>query len=128
MEDWTCSSRISSLFLIRLELSDPVFCAIFLFQTSIQVMAPASGVIEEILVPDGERVVPGMELLKLRVTGQYRAEGVVVVVGTAAVLRSWGKMVAGMELVKLMVTGQCRTGHGSNGWNSSSLEILILDG
>lgn len=43
----------------------------FLLQTAIQVMAPTSGVIEELLVPDGEKVVPGQDLFKLRTGGTY---------------------------------------------------------
>lgn len=43
---------------------------ILYFQTSVQVPAPTSGVIEELLVPDGERVETGMPLFKLRKGGE----------------------------------------------------------
>lgn len=43
---------------------------IFLFfQTSVQVPAPAAGVIEALLVPDGGKVEGGTPLFKLRKTG-----------------------------------------------------------
>jgi hypothetical protein len=34
-------------------------------------MAPTAGVIEELLVPDGEKVVAGQDLFKLKVGGSY---------------------------------------------------------
>lgn len=40
-------------------------------QTSVQVPSPAAGVIEELLVPDGEKVEGGQALFKLRKGGQY---------------------------------------------------------
>jgi 2-oxoglutarate dehydrogenase E2 component (dihydrolipoamide succinyltransferase) len=40
-------------------------------QTSVQVASPAAGVIEELLVPDGEKVEGGQVLFKLRKGGQY---------------------------------------------------------
>ncbi|KAJ4929179.1 hypothetical protein JOQ06_004795 [Pogonophryne albipinna] len=45
---------------------DEVVCEIETDKTSVQVPAPASGVIEELLVPDGEKVESGMPLFKLR--------------------------------------------------------------
>lgn len=39
------------------------------FQTSVQVPSPAAGVIEELLVPDGEKVEGGTPLFKLRKGG-----------------------------------------------------------
>lgn len=39
------------------------------FQTSVQVPAPAAGVIEELLVPDGGKVEGGTPLFKLRKGG-----------------------------------------------------------
>ncbi|XP_033999368.1 dihydrolipoyllysine-residue succinyltransferase component of 2-oxoglutarate dehydrogenase complex, mitochondrial-like [Trematomus bernacchii] len=45
---------------------DEVVCEIETDKTSVQVPAPASGVIEELLVPDGEKVEAGMPLFKLR--------------------------------------------------------------
>lgn len=44
---------------------------IFYFQTSVQVPAPAAGVIEELLVPDGGKVEGGTPLFKLRKGGVY---------------------------------------------------------
>lgn len=41
-----------------------------LFQTSVQVPAPAAGVIEELLVPDGGKVEGGTPLFKLRKGGE----------------------------------------------------------
>ncbi|XP_034053656.1 dihydrolipoyllysine-residue succinyltransferase component of 2-oxoglutarate dehydrogenase complex, mitochondrial-like [Gymnodraco acuticeps] len=46
---------------------DEVVCEIETDKTSVQVPAPASGVIEELLVPDGEKVESGMPLFKLRI-------------------------------------------------------------
>lgn len=40
-------------------------------QTSVQVPSPASGVIEELLVPDGGKVEGGTPLFKLRKGGLY---------------------------------------------------------
>lgn len=40
-------------------------------QTSLALFAPAAGVIEELLVPDGGKVEAGQQLYKLRVTGQF---------------------------------------------------------
>ncbi|XP_060947530.1 dihydrolipoyllysine-residue succinyltransferase component of 2-oxoglutarate dehydrogenase complex, mitochondrial-like [Limanda limanda] len=45
---------------------DEVVCEIETDKTSVQVPAPASGVIEELLVPDGEKVEAGQPLFKLR--------------------------------------------------------------
>ncbi|CAB1443151.1 unnamed protein product [Pleuronectes platessa] len=45
---------------------DEVVCEIETDKTSVQVPAPASGVIEELLVPDGEKVESGTPLFKLR--------------------------------------------------------------
>ncbi|XP_031726114.1 dihydrolipoyllysine-residue succinyltransferase component of 2-oxoglutarate dehydrogenase complex, mitochondrial-like [Anarrhichthys ocellatus] len=45
---------------------DEVVCEIETDKTSVQVPAPAAGVIEELLVPDGGRVEPGMPLFKLQ--------------------------------------------------------------
>ncbi|KAJ3613917.1 hypothetical protein NHX12_020160 [Muraenolepis orangiensis] len=45
---------------------DEVVCEIETDKTSVQVPSPSSGVIEELLVPDGERVEGGMPLFKLR--------------------------------------------------------------
>jgi len=39
-----------------------------LLQTSIPVPSPGAGVIEELLVEDGSKVVAGQELFKLRLT------------------------------------------------------------
>lgn len=50
----------------------PVFgriSLIWLLQTSVQVPAPAAGVIEALLVPDGGKVEGGTPLFKLRKTG-----------------------------------------------------------
>lgn len=47
---------------------DEVVAEIETDKTSIQVMAPAAGVIEELLVPDGDRVTPGMPLFKLKLS------------------------------------------------------------
>lgn len=41
----------------------------FYLQTSVQVPAPAAGVIEALLVPDGGKVEGGTPLFKLRKTG-----------------------------------------------------------
>ena len=40
-------------------------------QTSLALLAPISGVIEELLVPDGQKVVAGQQLYKLRQTGGW---------------------------------------------------------
>ena len=40
-------------------------------QTALPVQAPVSGVIEELLVPDGEKVTAGTQLCKIRITGVY---------------------------------------------------------
>uniref|UniRef100_A0A8D0AM52 Dihydrolipoyllysine-residue succinyltransferase component of 2-oxoglutarate dehydrogenase complex, mitochondrial n=1 Tax=Sander lucioperca TaxID=283035 RepID=A0A8D0AM52_SANLU len=45
---------------------DEVVCEIETDKTSVQVPAPAAGVIEELLVPDGGKVESGMPLFKLR--------------------------------------------------------------
>ncbi|XP_032399262.1 dihydrolipoyllysine-residue succinyltransferase component of 2-oxoglutarate dehydrogenase complex, mitochondrial [Etheostoma spectabile] len=45
---------------------DEVVCEIETDKTSVQVPAPAAGVIEELLVPDGEKVESGRPLFKLR--------------------------------------------------------------
>ncbi|XP_068580740.1 dihydrolipoyllysine-residue succinyltransferase component of 2-oxoglutarate dehydrogenase complex, mitochondrial-like [Cebidichthys violaceus] len=45
---------------------DEVVCEIETDKTSVQVPAPAAGVIEELLVPDGGKVESGMALFKLR--------------------------------------------------------------
>ncbi|XP_034383799.1 dihydrolipoyllysine-residue succinyltransferase component of 2-oxoglutarate dehydrogenase complex, mitochondrial-like isoform X1 [Cyclopterus lumpus] len=45
---------------------DEVVCEIETDKTSVQVPAPAAGVIEELLVPDGGKVETGMPLFKLR--------------------------------------------------------------
>lgn len=45
------------------------FTAFLFFQTSVQVPAPAAGVIEALLVPDGGKVEGGTPLFKLRKTG-----------------------------------------------------------
>ncbi|KAL6096068.1 dlst [Pungitius sinensis] len=45
---------------------DEVVCEIETDKTSVQVPAPAAGVIEELLVPDGGKVEAGMPLFKLR--------------------------------------------------------------
>jgi len=42
----------------------------YIFQTSIPVPSPGTGVIEERFVEDGTTVKPGMELCKLRITGR----------------------------------------------------------
>lgn len=42
----------------------------FCTQTSVQVPAPAAGVIEELLVPDGGKVEGGTPLFKLRKGGR----------------------------------------------------------
>ncbi|KAL8564280.1 hypothetical protein ACOMHN_050891 [Nucella lapillus] len=43
-------------------------------KTSLALLAPASGVIEELLVPDGEKVVAGQELYKLKLSGEAPAK------------------------------------------------------
>uniref|UniRef100_A0A8C3AEV4 Dihydrolipoyllysine-residue succinyltransferase component of 2-oxoglutarate dehydrogenase complex, mitochondrial n=1 Tax=Cyclopterus lumpus TaxID=8103 RepID=A0A8C3AEV4_CYCLU len=48
---------------------DEVVCEIETDKTSVQVPAPAAGVIEELLVPDGGKVETGMPLFKLRKGG-----------------------------------------------------------
>lgn len=45
------------------------FTDFLFFQTSVQVPAPAAGVIEALLVPDGGKVEGGTPLFKLRKTG-----------------------------------------------------------
>ncbi|XP_062253081.1 dihydrolipoyllysine-residue succinyltransferase component of 2-oxoglutarate dehydrogenase complex, mitochondrial [Platichthys flesus] len=45
---------------------DEVVCEIETDKTSVQVPAPAAGVIEELLIPDGEKVEAGTPLFKLR--------------------------------------------------------------
>jgi len=42
----------------------------YLLQTAIPVPSPVTGVIEELLVPDGETVVAGTELCKIKITGR----------------------------------------------------------
>ena len=43
-------------------------------QTALQVPAPVSGVLEELLVADGDIVTAGMELARIRVSGIAVAE------------------------------------------------------
>ncbi|XP_076464909.1 dihydrolipoyllysine-residue succinyltransferase component of 2-oxoglutarate dehydrogenase complex, mitochondrial-like [Babylonia areolata] len=43
-------------------------------KTSLALFAPASGVIEELLVADGDKVVPGQQLYKLKLTGDAPAK------------------------------------------------------
>uniref|UniRef100_A0A8C5E2A5 Dihydrolipoyllysine-residue succinyltransferase component of 2-oxoglutarate dehydrogenase complex, mitochondrial n=1 Tax=Gouania willdenowi TaxID=441366 RepID=A0A8C5E2A5_GOUWI len=50
---------------------DEVVCEIETDKTSVQVPAPAAGVIEELLVPDGGKVEGGTPLFKLRKGGSY---------------------------------------------------------
>jgi multidrug efflux pump subunit AcrA (membrane-fusion protein) len=38
-------------------------------QTALQVPAPVGGVLEELLVADGDTVTPGMDLARIRVSG-----------------------------------------------------------
>lgn len=45
-----------------------------LLQTAIQVMAPCAGVIEELLVPDGEKVIAGQDLFRLKTGGAPAAK------------------------------------------------------
>ena len=45
-----------------------------LLQTAIPVPSPVTGVIEELLVPDGETVVAGTELCKIKITGRFVAK------------------------------------------------------
>lgn len=49
---------------------------ILCFQTSVQVPAPAAGVIEELLVPDGGKVEGGTPLFKLRKGGVFNVTDV----------------------------------------------------
>lgn len=54
---------------VRVFISSVQMMTIFFvlcFQTSVQVPAPAAGVIEELLVPDGGKVEGGTPLFKLR--------------------------------------------------------------
>ncbi|XP_062973942.1 dihydrolipoyllysine-residue succinyltransferase component of 2-oxoglutarate dehydrogenase complex, mitochondrial [Elgaria multicarinata webbii] len=53
---------------------DEVVCEIETDKTSVQVPAPAAGVIEALLVPDGEKVEGGTPLFKLRKTGAAPAK------------------------------------------------------
>ncbi|KAJ6661236.1 hypothetical protein lerEdw1_015373 [Lerista edwardsae] len=53
---------------------DEVICEIETDKTSVQVPAPAAGVIEELLVPDGGKVEGGTPLFKLRKTGASPAK------------------------------------------------------
>ncbi|XP_067119825.1 dihydrolipoyllysine-residue succinyltransferase component of 2-oxoglutarate dehydrogenase complex, mitochondrial-like [Centruroides vittatus] len=48
---------------------DEIVCEVETDKTSVPVHAPAAGVIEELLVEDGATVQPGMDLFKLRVSG-----------------------------------------------------------
>ncbi|XP_069116903.1 dihydrolipoyllysine-residue succinyltransferase component of 2-oxoglutarate dehydrogenase complex, mitochondrial-like [Argopecten irradians] len=52
---------------------DDVICEIETDKTSIPVPCPASGYIEELFVPDGERVEPGQQLFKLKLSGDAPA-------------------------------------------------------
>uniref|UniRef100_S4RBL1 Dihydrolipoamide S-succinyltransferase n=1 Tax=Petromyzon marinus TaxID=7757 RepID=S4RBL1_PETMA len=61
---------------------DEVVCEIETDKTSIQVPAPSSGVIQELLVEDGGRVEAGNPLFKLKITGRRRADA-----GAAAVAK-----------------------------------------
>ncbi|XP_077997241.1 dihydrolipoyllysine-residue succinyltransferase component of 2-oxoglutarate dehydrogenase complex, mitochondrial-like [Glandiceps talaboti] len=49
---------------------DDVVCEIETDKTAVQVPAPAGGIIEEILVQDGETVTSGQQLFKLKITGR----------------------------------------------------------
>jgi len=50
------------------QVSVIVWRLLTLLQTSIPVPSPGAGVIEELLVEDGSKVVAGQELFKLRLT------------------------------------------------------------
>lgn len=54
-------------------------CNFVFFQTSVQVPAPAAGVIEELLVPDGGRVEGGTSLFKLRKGGLFSSAQVSII-------------------------------------------------
>ncbi|XP_033733805.1 dihydrolipoyllysine-residue succinyltransferase component of 2-oxoglutarate dehydrogenase complex, mitochondrial-like [Pecten maximus] len=52
---------------------DDVICEIETDKTSIPVPSPAAGFVEELFVPDGERVEPGQQLFKLKLSGDAPA-------------------------------------------------------
>ncbi|XP_021353662.1 dihydrolipoyllysine-residue succinyltransferase component of 2-oxoglutarate dehydrogenase complex, mitochondrial-like [Mizuhopecten yessoensis] len=54
---------------------DEVVCEIETDKTSISVPSPAAGYVEELFVPDGERVEPGQQLFKLKLSGDAPAGG-----------------------------------------------------
>ena len=60
---------------IQLKIPWAKICICFFCQTSIPVPSPGAGIIEELLVEDGSKVVAGQELFKLRLTDAAVAPG-----------------------------------------------------
>jgi len=56
---------VGIVWLLGSQATPPVSCS----QTALPVPSPVSGVIEELFVPDGEKVNAGDQLCKIRITG-----------------------------------------------------------
>lgn len=67
---------------------------ILYFQTSVQVPAPAAGVIEELLVPDGGKVEGGTPLFKLRKGGVLSLTSVIIFITEVNKLLSFYMLVS----------------------------------